>query len=66
VLSIFAIIIGSAIAQALLTFWLKLPSGSSLWVGSLVAVGASSACLSAGALWLVSTLKISPAILLRQ
>ncbi len=66
VLSIFAIIIGSAIAQALLTFWLKLPSGSSLWVGSLVAVGASSACLAAGALWLVSTLKISPAILLRQ
>lgn len=66
VLSIFAIVIGSALAQMLLTYWLKLQSGGSIWMGALVATGASALCLSAGALWLVSTLKISPAILLRR
>lgn len=66
VLSIFAIVIGSAMAQTILSFWLKLPSAGSLWVGMLVAFGTSSICLSAGALWLVSTLKVSPAVLLRQ
>ena len=66
VLSIFALLFGGALAQALLTFWLKLNSGANVWVGIIVATGVSTLCLSAGALWLVSTLKVSPAILLRR
>ena len=66
VLSVFALAVGSALAQTLLTYWLKLDGAGSTWVGAAVAVGASSLCLFAGALWLVSTLKVSPAILLRR
>ncbi|MFK7992871.1 MAG: ABC transporter permease [Granulosicoccus sp.] len=66
VLSAFAMIIGGALAQALLTYWLKLDSNGSAWAGAVVATGASTLCLFAGALWLVSTLKVSPAILLRR
>ncbi|MFK8080747.1 MAG: ABC transporter permease [Granulosicoccus sp.] len=66
VLSVFAMIIGGALAQALLTLWLKLDSTGSAWAGAVVATGASTLCLFAGALWLVSTLKVSPAILLRR
>ncbi|MFK7859411.1 MAG: ABC transporter permease [Granulosicoccus sp.] len=66
VLSVFAMVIGGALAQALLTYWLKLDSAGSAWAGAVVATGASTFCLFAGALWLVSTLKVSPAILLRR
>lgn len=66
VLSIFALLFGGALAQVLLTFWLKLNTGGAVWIGAIVAAGASTLCLSAGALWLVSTLKVSPAILLRS
>jgi len=66
VLSIFAMIIGGALANVLLGYWLKLDSHGSAWAGALVATGASSLCLFAGALWLVATLKVSPATLLRR
>lgn len=66
VLSVFAMIVGGALAQALLAYWLKLDSNGSAWAGAVVATGASSLCLFAGAMWLVSTLKVSPAILLRR
>lgn len=66
VLSVFAMIVGGALAQALLSYWLKLDGDGSAWAGALVATGASSLCLFAGAMWLVSTLKVSPAILLRR
>ncbi len=66
VLSVFAMITGGALAQALLTFWLKLDSEGSAWAGAAVAFGASTLCLAAGALWLVSTLRVSPALLLKR
>ncbi len=66
VLSVFAMITGGALAQALLSTWLKLDSSGSAWAGAVVATGASSLCLAAGALWLISTLKVSPATLLRR
>lgn len=66
VLSAFAMLIGGALATTLLKLWLKLDSDGSIWAGVVVATGASTACLMAGALWLVSTLKVSPATLLRR
>lgn len=66
VLSAFAMIVGGTLAQSLLSFWLKLDSSGSAWAGAVVATGASFACLLAGALWLVSTLKVSPAVLLKR
>ena len=66
VLSIFAMIVGGTLAQLLLTFWLKIPSEGSAWAGAVVATGASTLCLMAGAAWLVSSLRISPATLLRR
>ena len=66
VLSAFAMIVGGAIAQLILTFWLKLPSDGVAWAGAIVASSASVVCLMAGAAWLVSTLKVSPAVLLKR
>ena len=66
VLSIFAMLTGGALAQGILSFWLKLDSTGSAWAGVIVAFGASTLCLTAGALWLVSTLRVSPALLLRR
>ena len=66
VLSIFAMMVGSVLAQLLLTHWLKLSSSGSLWAGAVVAVAASTLCLFAGALWLLMTLKATPAVLLKR
>ena len=66
VLSLFAICVGSILGQALLTYWLKISSSGSLWAGAIVAVAASTLCLFAGALWLLLTLKATPAMLLKQ
>lgn len=66
VLSIFAMIVGGTIAQLLMSFWLKIDSAGSGWAGFTVATGASFLCLFAGALWLVATLKVSPAALLKR
>ena len=66
VLSAFAMIVGGAIAQLILAFWLKLPSDGVAWAGAIVASSASVVCLMAGAAWLVSTLKVSPAVLLKR
>jgi len=66
VLSLFAWIVGSSLAQAILHLWLKLDVDGSLWMGAIVATGASTLCLLAGALWLVLTLKVTPAILLQR
>ncbi len=65
VLSLFAMLTGGVLAQGLLDFWLKLNSDGSAWAGVVVAFGASTLCLTAGALWLVSTLRVSPALLLK-
>ena len=66
VLSAFAMIVGGAIAQLILTLWLKLPSDGVAWAGAAVASTASVLCLLAGAAWLVSTLRVSPAVLLKR
>ena len=66
VLSAFAMIVGGAIAQLILTLWLKLPSDGVAWAGAAVASSASVLCLLAGAIWLVSTLRVSPAVLLKR
>ena len=66
VLSLFALILGGIIAHGLMTYWLKIDGSGSAWAGLAVSIGASSLCLFAGALWLVSTLKVSPAVLLKQ
>ena len=66
VLSLFALILGGVIAHGLMTYWLKIDGSGSAWAGLAVSIGASSLCLFAGALWLVSTLKVSPAVLLKQ
>ena len=65
-LSLFAIVIGSALAQVLLSYWLKISSSGSFWVGAIVAIAASTLCLFAGALWLLLTLNATPATLLKR
>jgi len=66
VLSLFAMVVGSILAQTMLTYWLKISSSGSFWTGALVAVAASTLCLFAGALWLLLTLKATPAALLKR
>jgi len=66
VLSVFAMLAGGAIAQIILALWLKLSADGVAWAGAVVASGASVLCLLAGAAWIVSNLKISPAVLLKR
>jgi len=66
VLSLFAMAVGSVLAQIMLTYWLKISSSGSFWTGALVAVAASTLCLFAGAVWLLITLKATPAALLKR
>ena len=66
VLSVFAMLAGGAIAQTILALWLKLSADGVAWAGAVVASGASVLCLLAGAAWIVSNLKISPAVLLKR
>ncbi len=66
ILTLFAFGAGGLIAWGILEYWLKLaPDG--LWVsGLLVAFAGSVVCLSGGALWLIRSLQVSPAVLLRR
>jgi putative ABC transport system permease protein len=66
VLSVFAWVVGSALAKTLLSLWLKIDSSGGVWMGAIVASGASTICLLAGVLWLVLTLNVTPAILLKR
>jgi len=66
VLSVFAWFIGSNLAQLLLNLWLDVDSGGSALMGATVAAGASFICLFAGAIWLVMTLNVAPATLLKR
>lgn len=66
ILTVFASLVGSGIAALLLTNWLKLPVSSVIGTGVLVAATASTACLLAGALWLLRTLTLAPSSLLRR
>lgn len=64
--SLFAVLLGSAIALALLEWRLKLPSGDLLWLGVLCALTVSLLSLGLGAAYLMRRLTIRPAILLRE
>lgn len=66
ILTLFATCTGGLIAWGILEYWLKLaPEG--LWMsGFSVAFVGSVICLTGGALWLIRSLKVSPALLLRR
>ena len=64
--SAFAIVLGGAIAVALLEYRIQLATGSAWWAGVAVAVMVSTASLGLGARYLLRRLQISPAVLLRS
>jgi putative ABC transport system permease protein len=64
--SVFAILLGSAIALPLLELRLKLPSGDLVWLGALVAISVSCLALGIGASYILQRLRLRPAILLRS
>jgi len=64
--SVFAILLGSAIALPLLNYRLKLPSEDLIWLGAVVAVSVSVISLSLGARYLLKRLQLNPALLLRS
>ena len=64
--SLFAVLLGAAIALPLLHWRLKLPSLDLVWLGALVAVGVSSLALGFGAAYLMRRLRLRPATLLRS
>jgi len=66
VLSLFATIAGGLIAWLLLGQWLKIDMAGSAWLGPVVAIATSTLCLLAGAMWLMNTLKLTPATLLNR
>ncbi len=64
--SLFAVMLGSAIALPLLQIGMKLPSADLVWLGALVAPAVSVAALGLGAAYLSRRLRLRPAILLRS
>ena len=64
--SVFAVLLGAAIALPLLQLRLKLPSEDLVWLGALVAIGVSGLALGLGATYLLRRLRLRPAILLRS
>jgi putative ABC transport system permease protein len=64
--SLFAVLLGSAIALPLLHLRLKLPSEDLIWLGIVTAVSVSGISLSLGARYLLKRLQLKPAILLRS
>lgn len=64
--SLFAFLLGSAIALPFLQLRLKLPSQDLIWLGALTAIVVSLVSLSLGARYLLRRLRIKPAILLRS
>jgi putative ABC transport system permease protein len=64
--SLFAVLLGTAIALPLLQWRLKLPSLDLVWLGALVALGVSSLALGFGAAYLMRRLRLRPAELLRS
>lgn len=64
--SLFAILLGSALALPLLEYRLKLPSTDLLWLGAITALSISIISLGLGARYLLRRLRIRPAVLLRN
>ena len=65
VTSLFAILLGAAIALPLLHYRLKLPGEDLLWLGALVAFSVSGLALALGARYLLHRLRVNPVVLLR-
>ena len=63
--SLFAILLGSAIALPLLHYRLKLPAADLTWLGAITALGVSTLALGLGARYLLRRLRPRPALLLR-
>jgi putative ABC transport system permease protein len=57
--------IGSALARALLHWWLEPNGAGLLWTGALTAVGVSGLSLGLGACILLGQMRLAPARLLR-
>jgi putative ABC transport system permease protein len=66
VTSVFALVLGTAIAVPLLVYQLKLSLTFPLWPAVLAAGGVSLICLQLGARYLLRRLRVRPALLLRQ
>lgn len=65
VASVVAVLLGSAIASAILQYRLELPPTEGWWAGSFVALGVSTAALTAGARYVLRELRLTPATQLR-
>ena len=64
--SMFAIVLGSTLALALMKYSLQLESADALWVGAVTAIGVSSSALALGARHVLRQLRLAPAVLLRS
>ena len=60
--SLFAVLLGSAIALPLLQWKLKLPAADLAWLGAITAFGVSSLALGLGAHYLQRKLRLEPAV----
>lgn len=64
--TLFAVLLGSAIAYPLLNLRMKIPAEGFFWLGSVVAAVISIGALSLGAQYLLRRLQLKPALLLRS
>ena len=64
--TLFAILLGSAIAYPLLNLRMKIPAEGVFWPGSIVATVVSIGALSLGSRYLLRRLRLKPALLLRS
>ncbi|MGE0098076.1 MAG: ABC transporter permease [Hydrogenophaga sp.] len=62
----FAMVVGSALAAALLRWRLDLDPAGLYWTGALTALGVSSVSLGLGARYLLAQMRLNPALLLRD
>jgi putative ABC transport system permease protein len=62
----FAMVAGSALATALLRWRLDLDPAGLYWSGALTALGVSAVSLGMGARYLLSQMRLNPAMLLRD
>lgn len=65
-LVLFATMVGSAIGWLIVVYWIELNVSGVFLAGLLVAAGASFICLASGAVWMIRTLRASPASLLKR
>ena len=64
-LVLFATAMGTLGGWFVITYWIELPATEVWHIGLIVATSASFVCLASGALWMIRTLRASPASLLR-